>query len=94
MKIIILTIPSIPNSLKLIAQGYRKITSISNKTNKIATRKYFTEKGFLALPIDLIPHSKFLSLLSEDRLGPSFEETNMVPTTNPTAKTNCIKIGI
>ena len=67
---------------------------MSNKTNKIATRKYFTEKGFLALPIDLIPHSKFLSLLSEDRLGPSFEETNMVPTTNPTAKTNCIKIGI
>jgi hypothetical protein len=46
----ILTMPSIPNSLKLIAQGYRKITSTSNNT-KIATRKYFTENGIRAFPI-------------------------------------------
>jgi hypothetical protein len=56
----ILTMPSIPNSLKLIAQGYRKITSTSNNTNKIATRKYF-ENGIRAFPI-LLPHSKFYFL--------------------------------
>ena len=90
----ILTIPSIPNSLKLTAHGYKKITSTSNKTNKMATRKYFTEKGILAFPTDSIPHSKFLSLTSEDLLGPNFDEINIVPTTNPTARINCIKIGI
>lgn len=90
----ILTIPSIPNSLKFTAHGYKKITSTSNNTNKIATRKYFTEKGILALPTDSIPHSKFLSFTSEDLLGPNLLETNIVPTTKPAAKINCIKIGI
>ncbi len=90
----ILTIPSIPNSLKLTAHGYRKITSTSKRTKSIATKKYLTENGILALPTDSIPHSKFLSFASDDLLGPNFPETNIVPTTNPTAKTNCIKIGI
>jgi hypothetical protein len=58
----ILTIPSIPNSLKLIAQGYRKITSTSNNTNKIATRKYFTENGIRAfLSLQLHIQSFFIS---------------------------------
>jgi hypothetical protein len=57
-----LTMPSIPNSLKLIAQGW-KITSTSNNTNKIATRKYFTENGIRAFPIPSTPHSKFLFLI-------------------------------
>ena len=90
----ILTIPSIPNSLKLIAQGYRKITSTSNRTNKIATRKYFTENGIRAFPIPSTPHSKFLPLISDFLLGPNFPETIIVPTTNPAASKNCIKIGI
>jgi hypothetical protein len=59
----ILTMPSIPNSLKLIAQGYRKITSTSNNTNKIATRKYFTENGIRAFP--LLLHSKFYFFISD-----------------------------
>jgi hypothetical protein len=70
MKITILIIPSIPNSLKLTAQGYKKITSTSNKTKRMATKKYFTEKGMRALPTDSIPHSKFLSLFTELLLGP------------------------
>ncbi|MNL67291.1 hypothetical protein D3C87_1918580 [compost metagenome] len=60
----------------------------------MATRKYFTENGIRAFPTDSIPHSKFLSLLSEFLLGPNLSETNIVPATNPTAKINCIKIGI
>ena len=91
---IILTIPSMPNSLKFIAHGYKKITSTSNKTNKIATKKYFTENGILAFPTDSIPHSKFLFFTSDDLLGPSFPEIIIVPTTKPTARTNCINIGI
>ena len=73
----ILTIPSIPNSLKLIAQGYRKITSTSNRTNKIATRKYFTENGIRAFPIPSIPHSKFLSLVADFLFGPNLPEYNL-----------------
>jgi hypothetical protein len=74
MKITIVIIPSTPSALKLIAQGYKKITSTSNKTNKIATRKYFTEKGILALPTDSIPHSKFLSLFFECLFGPNHSD--------------------
>jgi hypothetical protein len=48
----ILTMPSIPNSLKLIAQGYRKITSTSNNTNKIAQKVFYREWN-----------TRFLSLL-------------------------------
>jgi hypothetical protein len=39
----ILTMPSIPNSLKLIAQGYRKITSTSNNTNKSNQKVFYRE---------------------------------------------------
>ena len=42
--------PNNPNALKLTAQGYMKITSTSNNTNNIATKKYFTENGVLAFP--------------------------------------------
>ena len=86
MKMTIFTIPSTPSSLKLIAQGYRKITSTSKRTKRMATKKYFTENGIRALPTDSIPHSKFLSLLAELLFGPNFPEMMMVPTTNPTAK--------
>ena len=89
----ILIMPSTPNSLKFTAQGYKKITSTSNKTNKIATRKYLTEKGILALPTDSIPHSKFLSLFFECLFGPKKFEPIMVITTNPTAKPACMRIG-
>ena len=60
----------------------------------MATKKYFTENGIRALPIDSIPHSKFLSLISDTRLGPNFPEIKIVPTTNPTARSICIKIGM
>ncbi len=89
----ILIIPSTPKALKLIAHGYRKITSTSNKTNKIATKKYFTEKGILAFPTDSIPHSKFLSLFFECLFGPKYPEPIMVKTTKPMAKPACIRIG-
>ena len=45
MNINISIIPSMPNSLKLTAQGYIKITSTSNSTNNIATKKYLIENG-------------------------------------------------
>jgi hypothetical protein len=75
----------------LIAQGYRKITSTSN-TNKIATRKYFTENGIRAFPIPSTPHSKFLFFYFDFLLGPSLPETIIVPTTNPAANKTVIKL--
>lgn len=42
--------PRTPSSLKFTAHGYMKITSTSKRTNKIATKKYFIEKGTRALP--------------------------------------------
>ena len=89
----ILIIPSIPNSLKFTAQGYKKITSTSKRTKSIATKKYFTENGMRAFPTDSIPHSKFLSLLLECLFGPKKLDPMMVKTTNPMAKPACISIG-
>lgn len=89
----IFTIPSNPNSLKFTAHGYKNTTSISNNTKRIATTKNFTEKGIRAFPIDLIPHSKLSSLISEDLRGPKYPEIIIIPTTNPTANTICIRIG-
>jgi len=66
---------------------------MSNNTNKIATRKYFTEKGIRAFPTDSIPHSKFLSLITDFLLGPNFPEIMMVATTKPIASKACISIG-
>ena len=68
MKIPILTNPSIPISLKLTAHGYINITSTSNNT-KVWRLKIFYRKGIRAFPTDSIPHSKLLSLFSEDLLG-------------------------
>lgn len=93
MNINILNNPSMPKSLKLIAQGYRNITSTSNRTNKIATKKYFTENGIRAFPIDSIPHSKFSSLILDDLLGPSLPDKIIIPITKPAANKNCIRIG-
>ena len=59
----------------------------------MATRKYLTENGILAFPTDSIPHSKFLSLISEFLFGPNLPEITIVPATNPTAKSICISIG-
>ena len=55
--------------------------------------KQTVENGIRALPTDSIPHSKFLSLTSEVLFGPNFPEIMIVPTTKPTAKISCIKIG-
>ena len=79
MKIPILIKPSIPMSLKLTAHGYMKITSTSNKTKRMATKKYLTENGIRALPVDSIPHSKLLSLLADDLFGPKRLEITIVP---------------
>jgi hypothetical protein len=77
----------------LIAQGYKKITSTSNNTKRIATKKYFTENGIRAFPTDSIPLSKLFYLFTEALFGPSFPEIIIVPTTNPTASSICINIG-
>lgn len=94
MKILILINPSTPISLKFTAQGYIKITSTSKRTNKMATRKYLTEKGIRAFPTDSIPHSKLLSLLADDLLGPNKLEPKIVKATNPNARSTCIRIGM
>ncbi|KFC60528.1 hypothetical protein FEM08_05700 [Flavobacterium gilvum] len=60
----------------------------------MATRKYLTENGILAFPIDSIPHSKFLSLFSDDLFGPSLPEIIITAITNSTAKASCIKTGM
>ncbi len=77
--------PLTPNSLKLTAHGYMKITSISKSTNKIATKKYFMENGCRALPIDLIPDSNATNLSAVLRLGPIKWVRVIVKTTNPRA---------
>ena len=59
----------------------------------MATKKYFTENGIRAFPTDSIPHSKFLSLETDERFGPNFPEIMIIPTTNPTANSICISIG-
>jgi len=85
--------PKIPSSLKFTAHGYMKITSTSKITNKIATRKYFIEKGIRALPCDSIPHSKLSCLIFECLFGPNKWVTNMVVTTNPAATMKVITMG-
>src|SRR3569833_2855818 len=87
MKMNISIIPSCPKALKLTAQGYMKITSTSNSTNNIATRKYLIDIGVRALPITSIPDSNGVSLSLVTRLGPILCVTNMVVTTKPTATT-------
>lgn len=77
--------PLTPKSLKLTAQGYINITSTSNKTNRMATKKYLIEKGCRAFPTDSIPDSKGVSLSDVLRLGPIRCVTSMVPTTKPKA---------
>lgn len=59
----------------------------------MATRKYLTEKGIRAFPTDSIPHSKLLSLLADDLLGPNKLEPKIVKATNPTARSTCIRMG-
>jgi hypothetical protein len=78
--------------LKLIAHGYKKITSTSNKTNNIATRKYFTENGFSHFQQIQYHIQNFLPFTSDDLFGPSFPETIMVPTTNPTKEQTALKL--
>lgn len=85
--------PFIPNSLKLTAHGYIKITSISNKTNKIATKKYLIANGKRALPWASTPHSKESNLIFVLRFGPSQCEAIMVVITKPSATININTIG-
>ena len=80
--------PFTPKSLKLTAQGYMNITSTSNKTKRIATRKYLIENGIRALPWDSIPHSKVSSLTFDFLLGPSKCVEIITIATNPRATIN------
>jgi len=75
--------PSNPNSRKLTAHGYIKITSTSKMTNKIATRKYLIEKGCLAFPTTSIPDSNELSLFAVLTFGPMRCVMMIVPIPNP-----------
>lgn len=93
MKIIISQIPVIPSSLKFTAHGYMKMTSTSNKTKRIATRKYLIENGIRALPCDSIPHSKVSSFAFAFRFGPNMWVANMTKITKPRATKNCSRIG-
>lgn len=86
-------IPFIPRDLKLTAQGYMKMTSTSNSTKSIATRKYLIENGTRALPCDSIPHSNVSSLIFDFLLGPRKCVAVMVATTNPAATINWSTIG-
>ena len=81
------------SSMKFTAHGYMNITSTSNKTNKIATKKYLIEKGMRALPCDSMPHSKVSNFTFDFLLGPRRWVTKMVVPTNPTAAINCSKTG-
>ena len=53
--------PGEPKSLKFTAQGYIKITSTSNNTNNMATRKYLMDMGVKALPITSTPDSNVVN---------------------------------
>jgi hypothetical protein len=85
----ILTMPSIPNSLKLIAQGYGKITSTSNNTNKIAPESILQRMEYVRF-LSLYSTFKVFFFIS-DLLGPSLQ-TIIVPTTNPAANKTVIKL--
>jgi len=85
--------PNHPSSLKFTAQGYIKMTSISNSTNNIAMIKYLIEKGMRELPTESIPHSKVSNLISDFRLGPNMWVKKMVVMTKPIATTNMMAIG-
>ena len=66
--------------------------SISNRTNNIAARKYLTENGNLALPIESRPHSKLCNFCVPLRFGPKMCVRIKVPPTNPTTKINWTKM--
>ena len=70
-----------------------KITSTSNKTKRIATRKYLIEKGERAFPCDSIPHSNACCLILVLRFGPSQCVRTITVTTNPSATTAINTIG-
>lgn len=63
--------PNKPRSLKFTAHGYMKITSISNNTKIMATKKYLMANGTRAFPSDSIPHSKDSNLIFVLRFGPA-----------------------
>ena len=86
--------PFHPNSLKLTAHGYIKITSTSKSTNNMATKKYLIEKGWRALPITLIPDSKVVNLSLVFLLGPKRWVAKSVTTTKPNATIIWNIIGI
>lgn len=85
--------PWTPSVLKLTAHGYIKITSTSNNTKRIATRKYLIENGIRALPCDSIPHSNVSSLIFDFRFGPKKWVATIVVTTKPAATKNWIRMG-
>jgi len=69
------------------------MTSTSNKTNRMATKKYFMAMGWRALPWVSIPLVKFSNLSAVLRFGPTHEEIPIIVATKPAAKINWIAIG-
>lgn len=80
--------PFMPKSRKLIAYGYRKITSTSNKTKRMAVKKYLIANGCLAFPIDSTPLSKGFNFFFVESRGPIMWVTNIVKPTKPAAIKN------
>ncbi len=58
----------------------------------MAARKYLTEKGSRALPMDSKPHSKLCNFCTPLRLGPKKWDRRNVPPTNPTTNKNWTNI--
>ena len=69
------------------------MTSTSNKTKRIAVKKYLIAKGCLALPIDSTPLSNGFNFFFVESRGPIMCVTNIVNPTKPAATKNCITIG-
>ncbi len=80
--------------LKFTAQGYMKMTSTSNMTNKMAVKKYLIDKGTRALPLLSIPHSNEESLAFVFRFGPNKCVETITIKTKPAATKNWMKIEI
>src|SRR5579859_4327448 len=85
--------PGIASSLKLTAHGYMNITSTSNNTNKIATKKYLILKGRRAFPCPSMPHSNESNLIFVLLFGPSAWVANIVTPTKPSATKNINPMG-
>jgi hypothetical protein len=69
------------------------ITSTSNNTNRMATKKYLILKGARASPTDSIPHSNTSFLTPVWRFGPNIWVAPIVKITKPKAAKSWKRIG-